>query len=131
MSHADRAVITYQKNCQIILRDSGNKEVASVDACFTKIKNQFPGKISYGLVADLVLKGSKKRKGLVITNTTKASEDSKSIKIDLLSGSPELFQFTHTRLEFDKQSETLSIHQNKRRYWSSFKNHYNLLLQCK
>ena len=129
-SNADRAQIVMKKECSMILRDSSNKPVKTVKACFTKIEKQFSGKTSYGLVVDLVHDNARNSKGVVIVNTVKALENDNLISIDLLTGSPELMKLTQNDLVFDKLNNTLSIKQKTRSYFSGWKKKYNLELQC-
>lgn len=130
-SNADRAQIVMKKDCSVILRDSSNKTVKTAKVCFTKLKKQFTGKTSYGLVADLVHDDSRNSKGLIIVNTIKALENENMISIDLLTGSPELMKLTQNDLVFDKLNDTLTVKQKTKSYFSGWKKKYDLELQCK
>jgi hypothetical protein len=130
MTNLDRAEVLMQKKCNIVLRDSGNNPVKTVSACFTKLKNQFRGKISYALTTDVVLDDIKSSKDVVILNTTNAIETDLFITIDLFSGSPELFTFIQEAIVYDKLNNTLSIAQQKRFIIGWWNEKYDLELQC-
>jgi len=128
-SHADRAKIVMKKNCSMILEDQGRIKVASIEGCFTKIENQFRGTTSWGFVADLQKQRGYVTKDVIIVNTGDATENSKQVKIDIKTASPELLKFYRHKLVFDKETETLSISKDQGTF--RLKNQYALKLQCR
>ena len=130
-SNADRASIIMKKTCSVIIRDHSNKPVKTVSACLTKLENQFQDKISYGLVADLIHDDANSSKGIMIVNTIKAAENQNLISIDLTTASPELFwKKTRNILVFNKLNKTLSLVKKTKGVFTSWKEQYNLELQC-
>lgn len=129
MSNTRNAEIIMKKQCDLVLEDTGKNKVHSIEVCFTKIKNQFKNKISYGLVADIQKQTGRVRSDVMIVNTINAKEDVKNIAIDITTMSPEqFFKRTRSQIKYNKESNTLSIVEDQGIV--SLKNTYKLKLQC-
>lgn len=129
MSHAKRAEIIYKKKCDIILQDNGKNTLASIDLCFTKIKHQFHGNISWGIIGDLVKESGSFVDDTILFNSKDAIENPSEVIMDAKTMAPELlFQRTNYKITYHKLNETLAIKIDQGHFKIS--NKYNFILQC-
>ena len=129
MTNAKKAQIVMKKDCSLVIQDSGKEKIASMEGCFTKIKNQFGNKTSWGFVADIQKQSGYVSKDVIIINTVNAKETSKKVSINLKTASPELFKRYQTNLEFNKETQELSLKRDEGFF--SLNNKYQFKLQCK
>ncbi len=129
MPNRSNIKIVMKKECNLIIEDTGKNTIASIDACLTKLTGQFPGKTSWGLIANIQKVSGRVINDTIIVNTASIKETNSSLDIDLNTFAPELITRYRHRISYNKTTEVLSVTKDKGIL--SLKNDYNFKLQCR
>lgn len=121
--------VAWTKNCSVILEDHGRVAVREIDGCFAKFTQRGVDYLVFN--SDLIKEtGYVQKDGLITKASYKrdVTETSEQIKAIVESASPELLQRYRHEIDFDKNSQQLSISMSKGLF--TLNPVYRLVLQC-
>lgn len=121
--------IIWAKNCNVIIDDHGPQAVREIDACLSKILKNGVEYLVFN--SDLIKESGFVTKDVIITKASyrrDVRETAESISALVNSASPELFTRYRHQLNFEKQTELLTLAVAKGTF--SLSPIYKLILQC-